>query len=124
MSDYHFGIDYDMWLYPPVEWWSPEYDCELPEPIEAANIEGTLLVNAEDAIEQVRRLQSENAKLRELTQDMYGFIRRMDEECGDVTFSDCFDYCKHDTADDGCCKTGECWYERRMQEILDEIGAE
>ena len=55
---------------------------------------------------------------------MYGFIRRMDEECGDVTFSDCFDYCEHDTADDGCCKTGECWYERRMQELQDEIGVE
>lgn len=64
MSDWHFGIDYDMWLYPPVDWTSPDYNYELPEPIEAANIEGTLLVNAEDAIEQVRRLQAENDKLR------------------------------------------------------------
>lgn len=63
MSDWHFGMDYDMWLYPPVDWTAPDYDYELPEPIEAANIEGELLVNAEDAIEQVRRLQRENAKL-------------------------------------------------------------
>ena len=66
MSDWHFGMDYDMWLYPPVDWTAPDYDYELPEPIEAANIEGTLLVNAEDAIEQVHCLQAENAKLREL----------------------------------------------------------
>lgn len=65
MSDYHFGMDYDMWLYPPVPWWDPDWDFDLPEPIEAANIEGTLLVNAEDAIEQVRRLQGENAQLWE-----------------------------------------------------------
>lgn len=66
MSDWHFGMDYDMWLYPPVDWTAPDYDYELPEPIEAANIEGTLLVNAEDAIEQVHCLQAESAKLREL----------------------------------------------------------
>ena len=64
MSDWHLGMDYDMWLYPHVDWTSPDYNYELPEPIEAANIEGTLLVNAEDAIEQVRRLQAENDKLR------------------------------------------------------------
>ena len=69
MSDWHFGMDYDMWLYPPVDWTSPDYNFELPEPIEAANVEGTLLVNAEDAIEQVRALQSENATLRELLAD-------------------------------------------------------
>ena len=69
MSDWHFGMDYDMWLYPPVDWTAPDYDYELPEPIEAANIEGTLLVNAEDAIEQVHCLQAENAKLRELLAD-------------------------------------------------------
>lgn len=69
MSDWHFGMDYDMWLYPPVDWTSPDYNYELPEPIEAANIEGTLLVNAEDAIEQVRYLQVENAKLRELVRE-------------------------------------------------------
>ena len=71
MSDWHFGMDYDMWLYPPVDWTAPDYDYELPEPIEAANIEGTLLVNAEDAIEQVHCLQAENAKLRELVADMW-----------------------------------------------------
>lgn len=70
MSDWHFGIDYDMWLYPPAGWRSPDYDYELPEPIEAANIEGTLLVNADDAIEQVRRLQTENDRLREQLEDM------------------------------------------------------
>ena len=68
MSDWHFGMDYDMWLYPPVDWTSPDYNFELPEPIEA-NVEGTLLVNAKDAIEQVRALQSENATLRELLAD-------------------------------------------------------
>ena len=71
MSDWHFGMDYDMWLYPPVDWTAPDYGYELPEPIEAANIEGTLLVNAEDAIEQVHCLQAENAKLRELVKDMW-----------------------------------------------------
>ena len=74
MSDYHFGMDYDMWLYPPVDWAAPDYDYELPEPIEAANIEGNLLVNAEDAIEQVRRLQAENAKLMKLVRDMHAVI--------------------------------------------------
>lgn len=69
----------------------------------------------------LKQLQAENAKLRELCADMYGFIKRMDEDCGDVTFSDCFDYCKHDTADDGCCKTGECWYEQRMHELGVEV---
>jgi hypothetical protein len=64
---------------------------------------------------------ADNVKLRELVRDMYGFIERTDEDCGDVTFSDCFDYCKHDTADDGCCKTGECWYERRMRELGVEV---
>jgi len=73
VSDWHFGCDYDMWLYPPVDWTSPDYDYELPEPIEAANIEGELLVNAKDAIEQVRRLQHENAKLRELVLYMWDF---------------------------------------------------
>lgn len=70
---------------------------------------------------EVMRLLEQNAKLRELCADMYGFIKRMDEDCGDVTFSDCFDYCKHDTADDGCCKTGECWYEQRMRELGIEV---
>ncbi len=66
MSDWHFGIDHDMWLYPPVNFYDPDYDGGLPEPIEAADIEGTILVNAEDATNQVRMLQAENAKLREL----------------------------------------------------------
>ena len=63
------------------------------------------------------KLMTENAKLRELVRDMYGFIERTDEECGDVTFSDCFDYCIHCTTDDGCCKNGECWYEQHMREL-------
>ena len=70
---------------------------------------------------ELDRAKAENAKLRELCEDMYGFIKRMDSECGDVTFSDCFDYCKHDTADDGCTKTGMCWYERRMRELGVEV---
>lgn len=82
MSDWHFGMDYDMWLYPPVDWTAPDYDYELPEPIEAANIEGTLLVNAEDAIEQVHCLQAENAKLRELAADMLKAMRHMEESAG------------------------------------------
>ena len=74
MSDWHFGGDYDMWLYPPVDW-TPDCDYELPEPIEAANIEGELLVNAKDAIEQVRRLQHENAKLREQMERLVTLLR-------------------------------------------------
>jgi hypothetical protein len=74
-------MDYDMWLYPPVDWTSPDYDYELPEPIEAANIEGTLLVNADDAIEQVRHLQAENAKLRELVDAVKEFVE--DTHCED-----------------------------------------
>lgn len=58
MSDRHFGM-----VYPPVYWTAHDYDYELPEPTEAANIEGTLLVNAEE-VEQIRRLKDENAKLR------------------------------------------------------------
>lgn len=77
--------------------------------------------NLIDKYHKIAQLQTDNAKLRELCADMYGFIKRMDEDCGDVTFSDCFDYCKHDTADDGCCKTGECWYEQRMRELGIEV---
>ena len=82
MSDWHFGMDYDMWLYPPVDWTAPDYDYELPEPIEAANIEGTLLVNAEDAIEQVHCLQAENAKLRELVRESLMDYRQYAEKYG------------------------------------------
>lgn len=78
----------------------------------------TLMMGAADAIEG---LEAEKDRLRELVRDMNGFIRSMDEDCGDITFSDCFDYCKHDTADDGCCKTGECWYEHRMRELGIEV---
>ena len=68
-----------------------------------------------------RKLLDENAKMRELVADMWGFIEGTDEDCGDVTFSSCFDYCKHDTADDGCSKTGDCWYEQRMRELGVEV---
>lgn len=71
MSDWHFGMDYDMWLYPPVDYRSPDYNYELPEPIEAANIEGTLLINAEDAIGQVRALAARNEGLSDLVRDLY-----------------------------------------------------
>lgn len=73
------------------------------------------------AWDRVRKAESEADKLQELVRDMYGFIQSMDEDCGDVTFSDCFDYCKHETADDGCRKTGECWYDRRMRELGVEL---
>lgn len=66
-------------------------------------------------------LQAEIAMLKELVRDMWGFIEGTDEDSGDVTFSSCFDYCKHDTADDGCSKTGECWYEQRMRELGVEV---
>lgn len=80
------------------------------------------LESASEGMHLIREMDvAENAKLRELCADMYGFIKRMDEDCGDVTFSDCFDYCKHDTADDGCCKTGECWYEQRLRELGIEV---
>lgn len=95
MSDWHFGMDYDMWLYPPVDWTAPDYDYELPEPIEAANIEGTLLVNAEDAIEQVHCLQAENAKLRELVRDMYTVMVTDAANC-DVTYPEQFDGRMHE----------------------------
>ena len=78
------------WVYTPMQTW--------------------VLLDAADMLD-------ENAKLRELVADMWGFIEGTDEDCGDVTFSSCFDYCKHDTADDGCSKTGECWYEQRMREL-------
>lgn len=87
--------------------------CELFFASNAAELKGLRVLN--------RELRAENAKLRELVQDMYGFIESTDENCGDVTFSDCFDYCKHDSADDGCCKTGECYYERRMRELGIEV---
>lgn len=52
------------------------------------------------------KMDAENAKLRELVRDLYGFIP-----------ADCIDYCKHATADNGCFKIGECWYDRRMREL-------
>lgn len=72
-------------------------------------------------VADLQEAMAENDRMRGLVRDMYGFIQRMDEDCGDVTFSDCFDYCKHDTAEDGCCKTGECWYEHRMRELGVEV---
>lgn len=94
-----------------------EYDAGYENYIDGLNRE---IIDYQIEVEQVK---GENAKLRELCADMYGFIKRMDEDCGDVTFSDCFDYCKHDTADDGCCKTGECWYEQRLRELGIEVDA-
>ena len=117
MSDWHFGMDYDMWLYPPVDRTAPDYD-ELPEPIEAANIEGTLLVNAEDAIEQVHCLQAENAKLRELVRDMHKAL-----------FSLNLDYCQACPREDACVfvhksfDCDECAFERDMRELGIEVGA-
>lgn len=74
-----------------------------------------------DDADNARQIMAENAKLRELVRDMYGFIQSMDEDCGDVIFSDCFDYCKHEAADDGCRKIGKCWYDRRMHELGVEV---
>lgn len=108
MSDYHFGIDYDMWIYP----YASDEDGDLPLDIECVNIEGQLFLDARDAIEQVRRLlaeneqlrkknetleiradnilctslrrlqviEVENAKLRELCADMYGYARTLGYE--------------------------------------------
>ena len=66
MIDCHFGSDYDMWLYHDVDWTNPDFYYGLPDQIEAVDIDDTILVNAEDAIEQVRKLKAENFKLREL----------------------------------------------------------
>lgn len=93
MSDWHFGIDYDLWLYPEVDWTSPDFDCELPEPIEAAKIERTLLVNADDAIKQVRNLLTDNAKLRELVKLLFACVRQGEDEYGtDWSCAGC-DFC-------------------------------
>lgn len=118
MSDWHFGMDYDMWLYPPVDWTAPDYDYELPEPIEAANIEGTLLVNAEDAIEQVHCLQAENAKLRNLTKDMYACISHANE-------ADWF-YFERDKPGCGmsCTVNGETCGLRALADRMRELGME
>lgn len=80
-----------------------------------------MYANAKALYELLQEERVENAKLRELVADMWGFIEGTDEDCGDVTFSSCFDYCKHDTADDGCSKTGECWYEPRLRELGIEV---
>lgn len=120
MSDWHFGMDYDMWLYPPVDWTAPD---ELPEPIEAANIEGTLLVNAEDAIEQVHCLQAENAKLRELVRDAWG-DGHPDRSCEGC---DIRDEC-HDDVErmrkDGVLRFSRCLFELRIEERMRELGIE
>ena len=113
MSDWHFGMDYDMWLYPPVDWMAPDYDYELPEPIEAANIEGTLLVNAEDAIEQVHCLQTENAKLRELAVLNWEWAH-----------SCCGNNCKMQTDGCGYQIDRECNYEREIWDRMGELGVE
>jgi len=31
--------------------------------------------------------------------------------------SPCSDYCDHKSGDDGCARTGKCWFERRMDEL-------
>ena len=31
--------------------------------------------------------------------------------------STCSSYCVHASDDDGCARTGKCWYERRMDEL-------
>ena len=85
-SDWHFGRDYDMWLYPPVKW-EPDYYYEPPEPIEAADIQGTLLINADYAIEQVRKLQAENAKLRELVSGILAYGYHGGFLCADSAWS-------------------------------------
>lgn len=79
--------------------------------------------NDEDAIPYINNVaaahERENAKLRELVQDMWGFIEnadRLNDNAG------CTDYCEHDTTDDGCCKTGKCWYEQRLRELGVEVG--
>lgn len=64
MSDFHFGFDNDMWVYPP-----PNDDFEMPDRLEAVRVEGQLFVEASDAIMQVRALQRENEKLWELVTD-------------------------------------------------------
>ena len=115
-SDWHFGRDYDMRLYPPVKW-EPDYYYEPPEPIEAADIQGTLLINADDAIEQVRKLQAENAKLRELVRDLHKALFTLDiDHC---------QACSRDNINGPCTKfapwgNDEC----SIEEVMRELGIE
>ena len=74
MADYHFGFDNDMWVYP-----SPDDEYEMPDWLEAVRIENQLFVEASDAIAQVRALQRENAKLRELVKKAYAFSETLCE---------------------------------------------
>lgn len=124
MSDWHFGMDYDMWLYPVVDWTSPDYNYELPEPILAANIEGTMLINAEDAIEQVRILQAENAKLRELVRDAWG-NGHPDKSCGDCEIIDeCHAEIEEARKNGNSRWNTRCLFERRIEDRMRELGVE
>lgn len=124
MSDWHFGMDYDMWLYPVVDWRSPDYNYELPEPILAANIEGTMLINAEDAIEQVRILQAENAKLRELVRDAWG-DGHPDKSCGDCEIMDeCHAEIEEARKNGNGRWNTRCLFERRIEDRMRELGVE
>lgn len=124
MSDWHFGMDYDMWLYPKVDWTSPDYNYELPEPILAANIEGTMLINAEDAIEQVRILQAENAKLRELVRDAWG-DGHPDKSCGDCEIMDeCHAEIEEARKNGNGRWNTHCLFERRIEDRMRELGVE
>ena len=61
------------------------------------------------------RFEGENAKLRELVRDMYGYIENSD------CVASCVDFCEHDITDDGCCKNGLCWYENQMRNLGIEV---
>ena len=70
--------------------------------------------------ETVDRLTEENQRLRELVCEFWAFI--VSADVGESSFMDyCVDYCEHSTADDGCCKTGTCFFERKMRELGIEV---
>lgn len=71
-----------------------------------------------ETCEGIREQSERIVTLEELVLDMWGFIENADclnDNAG------CTDYCEHDTTDDGCCKTGKCWYEQRLRELGVEV---
>ena len=68
---------------------------------------------------EASRLKAENAKLRELTRDMYGVMWACAEQRCTHRDEGCFRV--RGNHSDDICASGRCWYEDRMSELGIEV---